>query len=111
VTWLVAAAHEVPQELGDFGILVHSGWSSRRALLINVGSALLFLAGSLAAYGLAERVDVAYLVPFAAGNFIYIATADLLPEFARSIEWRDKLIHTAGFALGLIGLYVVAFAA
>lgn len=49
VTWLVAAAHEVPQELGDFGILVHSGWERRSALAFNVISAATFLAGSLAA--------------------------------------------------------------
>lgn len=108
VTWLVAAAHEIPQELGDFGILVHSGWNPRRALAFNVVSALTFLGGSLTAYGLSGHVDVTYLVPFAAGNFIYIATADLLPELSRSVDWRQKAIHTAGFAAGLAVLYVVA---
>jgi zinc and cadmium transporter len=110
VTWLVAAAHEVPQELGDFGILIHSGWDRRHALWFNVLSALTFLVGSLIAYGLAERVDVAFLIPFAAGNFIYIATADLLPELTTSREWRDKLIHTAGFATGLALLLAVTAA-
>ena len=110
VTWLVAAAHEVPQELGDFGILIHSGWDRRRALWFNVLSALTFLAGSLVAYGLADRVDVAFLIPFAAGNFIYIATADLLPELTTSREWHDKLVHTAGFATGLGLLLAVAAA-
>ena len=108
VTWLVAAAHEIPQELGDFGILVHSGWNARRALVYNVLSALTFLGGSVAAYGLAGRIDVAYLMPFAAGNFIYIALADLLPELSRSVEGPAKLIHTAGFAAGLGLLYLVA---
>lgn len=111
VTWLVAAAHEIPQELGDFGILVHSGWKARRALTFNVLSALTFLAGSLVAYGLAGRVDVTYLVPFAAGNFLYIATADLLPELTHRVHWGEKLIHTAAFAAGLALLYVVASAA
>lgn len=108
VTWLVAAAHEVPQELGDFGILIHSGWDRRRALQFNVISASTFLAGSLVAYALADHVRVAFLVPFAAGNFIYIATADLLPELATSRSWRDKLIHTVGFGAGLGLLLVVA---
>lgn len=80
VTWLVAAAHEVPQELGDFGILVHSGWRRRAALAWNFASALTFLVGALLAYGLSGRIDVAHLLPFAAGNFIYVAAADLLPE-------------------------------
>jgi zinc and cadmium transporter len=108
VTWLVAAAHEVPQELGDFGILVHSGWGRRQALIFNLASGLTFLVGSLTAYGLSGHVDVAVLVPFAAGNFIYIAATDLLPEITVSPEWRHKLLHTAGFAAGLALLFLVA---
>lgn len=110
VTWIVAAAHEVPQELGDFGILVHSGWERRRALIFNVLSALTFLVGGILAYAMAERIEVAFLVPFAAGNFIYIAAADLLPELTTSREWRDKLLHTCGFGAGLALLLVVAAA-
>lgn len=101
VTWLVAAAHEVPQELGDFGILVHSGWSRRHALLYNMASALTFPLGGLIAYALAGSVDIAVLVPFAAGNFIYIAVADLLPELTTSPMPQDKVVHTVTFGLGL----------
>lgn len=111
VTWLVAAAHEVPQELGDFGILVHSGWSRTHALLYNVASALTFPLGGLLAYGMAGRVDVAVLVPFAAGNFIYIAVADLLPEITTSPVPREKLVHTATFGAGLALLLGVALLA
>jgi zinc and cadmium transporter len=108
VTWLVAAAHEVPQELGDFGILIHSGWSRRHALMFNFASALTFPLGGLIAYGLAGRVDVAVLVPFAAGNFIYIAVADLLPEITTSPVPREKLVHTVTFGVGLALLLGVA---
>jgi zinc and cadmium transporter len=108
VTWLVAAAHEVPQELGDFGILVHSGWSRGRALAYNVLSALTFPLGGLVAYGLAGRVDVAVLVPFAAGNFIYIAVADLLPEITTSPVPREKIVQTLTFGAGLVMLLAVA---
>ena len=108
VTWVVAAAHEVPQELGDFGILVHSGWSRRRALVYNVLSALTFPLGGLVAYGLAGRVDVAVLVPFAAGNFIYIAVADLLPEITTSPVPREKIVQTLTFGAGLVMLLAVA---
>ncbi len=101
VTWLAAAAHEIPQELGDFGILVHSGWRRTSALAWNFASALTFLGGSLLAYALADQIDVAYLLPFAAGNFIYIAAADLLPELASQTRTRDKVETTAAFALGL----------
>jgi zinc and cadmium transporter len=111
VTWLVAAAHEVPQELGDFGILVHSGWDRRRALLFNVLSALTFLVGGLLAYGVSGHIDVAVLIPFAAGNFIYIAATDLLPEITTSPTAKQKAVLTAGFATGLLLLLTVALTA
>ena len=101
VAWLVAAAHEVPQELGDFGVLMHSGWRRRSALLWNFASALTFLAGALVAYAMAEHVEVAYLLPFAAGNFVYIAAADLLPEITSEERTRDKVETTAAFVAGL----------
>ncbi|MBF6354940.1 ZIP family metal transporter [Nocardia higoensis] len=108
ITWLVAAAHEIPQELGDFGILVHSGWSARHALLYNVASALTFPLGGLLAYGVSGRIDVAVLVPFAAGNFVYIAVADLLPEITTSPIPREKIVHTASFGFGLAALWTLA---
>lgn len=108
VTWLVAAAHEIPQELGDFGILVHSSWNTRQALLYNVLSALTFPAGGLLAYGFAGHVDVAVLVPFAAGNFIYIALTDLLPEISTSPIAKHKIVQTLSFAIGLLVLWVIA---
>ena len=104
VAWLVAAAHEVPQELGDFGVLLHSGWRRRSALLWNFASALTFLVGSLVAYAVAEHVEVAYLLPFAAGNFVYIAAADLLPEISSHERTRDKVETTAAFVAGLLVL-------
>lgn len=106
VTWLVAAAHEVPQELGDFGVLVHSGWQRRSALVWNFVSALTFLVGALIAYGLADHIEVAYLLPFAAGNFIYIAAADLLPEITSETRTGDKLETSGAFVLGLVILLV-----
>ncbi|SCG39222.1 ZIP family metal transporter [Micromonospora halophytica] len=110
VTWLVAAAHEIPQEMGDFGILVHSGWSRGRALVWNVVSASTVLLGALAAYALSGHLDVAVLIPFAAGNFIYIALADLVPELTTKPAAHDKAIHTIGFCAGLALLLGVAVA-
>jgi zinc and cadmium transporter len=91
--WLAAAAHEIPQELGDFGVLVHGGWSKARALLFNVLSALTFLVGGVLTYALSFAVDVAYLIPFAAGNFIYIAAADLVPEVNRHPSLGANAVH------------------
>jgi zinc and cadmium transporter len=80
---------------------MHSGWRRRSALAWNFASALTFLVGSLVAYAIADQVEVAYLLPFAAGNFVYIAAADLLPEIAREESARDKLTTTAAFLTGL----------
>lgn len=111
VTWFVAAAHEIPQEFGDFGILLHSGWSTRSALAWNFASALTFLVGAVIAYFIADLVAVGYLLPFAAGNFIYIAAADLIPEMASETRRRDKVETTGMFLLGLAVLLGVAQAA
>lgn len=101
VSWLAAAAHEIPQELGDFGVLVHGGWTKGRALLFNFLSALTFLIGSLIAYSVSFVVDVAWLVPFAAGNFLYIGASDLVPEIRHHPNMRTNLSHLAAFAAGL----------
>ncbi len=108
VTWIAAAAHEVPQELGDFGILIHAGWSRSRALLFNFASALTFLLGGWVAYALAGRFEVTWLLPFAAGNFVYIAAADLIPELTGYPEAARKALLSGMFVLGLGLLVVVA---
>ncbi|MFW6090679.1 MAG: ZIP family metal transporter [Actinomycetota bacterium] len=106
--WVAAAAHEVPQELGDFGVLVHSGWRARRALAFNVLSALTFPLGALLAYALSGAIEVTLLVPFAAGNFVYIGASDLIPQLTTSERLQDKLVHTTALLLGLGILLVTA---
>lgn len=108
VTWLTAAAHEIPQELGDFGLLVHSGWRKGQALVFNVVSAATFLVGGYVAYVMSGGIDVAVFIPFAAGNFIYIAAADLIPEFSREETARGKVVVTFSFLIGLGALYLLA---
>lgn len=108
VTWLVAAAHEIPQELGDFGILVHSGWAPAHALAYNLASALTFPIGGVTAYQLSGHFDAVALVPFAAGTFIYIALADLLPETTVAPDIRRKVVHTLSFTAGLSFLGLLA---
>lgn len=110
VTWLAAAAHEIPQELGDFGILVHGGWPRRQALLLNLGSALTFLVGALLAYAASFRVDVAFLLPFAAGNFVYIAASDLVPQVKHGEGAGENLLHFVCFVGGLGLLYALTAA-
>jgi zinc and cadmium transporter len=108
--WLAAAAHEVPQELGDFGVLVHGGWEKRRALLLNVVSAVTYLVGGVVAYGASLGIDVGFLLPFAAGNFLYIAASDLVPEVKQDASLGVNLIHFASLAGGIALLYLLRFA-
>lgn len=108
VTWAAAAAHEVPQELGDFGILVNSGWDRRKALAYNVASGSTFLVGGLVAYSLSGTVDIVFLVPFAAGNFAYIGATDLLPELTTDPALTNKVTGFAAFLSGLAILWVAA---
>lgn len=105
LTWAAAAAHEIPQELGDFGVLIQGGWSKRRALGFNLLSALTFPLGGLITYAAAQSLDVTILIPFAAGNFIYIAAADLIPEIKSHTSLKQNAIHFACFSLGLLLLY------
>jgi zinc and cadmium transporter len=74
VTWLVALSHEIPQELGDFGILIHGGWPKKKALVYNFASALTVIAGGLCAYFLSDIINPVYILPVAAGSIIYIAS-------------------------------------
>jgi zinc and cadmium transporter len=108
IAWIAAAAHEVPQELGDFGVLVHGGWEKRRALLWNLLSALTFPLGAVLAYILAQSIAVAGLVLFAAGNFVYIAASDLIPEIKEEKELGGAALHFLCFASGLTMMYALA---
>lgn len=107
--WLAALAHEVPQELGDFAVLVRGGWTRKRALAFNVLSALTFLLGGLVAYVAAVEFDVSFLLPFAAGNFAYIASSDLIPEVSRSHGSGEGGASVAAFFAGLGLLYGLTF--
>jgi zinc and cadmium transporter len=105
--WLAAAAHEVPQELGDFGVLVHGGWKKGQALVLNLISGLTFLLGGLVAYAASATIDVTALVPFAAGNFIYIGASDLVPEVNKHHSVSVNLVNFLCFVAGLALLWAI----
>jgi zinc and cadmium transporter len=106
-TLVAVVAHEIPQELGDFGIFIHSGWSVKKALLINFISSLTFLIGGLAIYFASSEINISYLLPFAAGTFIYIAAVDLIPEIKSNGELKAKFSYFAFFIIGLLIMYFV----
>jgi zinc and cadmium transporter len=101
VAWVAAAAHEIPQELGDFGVLLHGGWSRGRALLANFVSALTFPVGCAIAWFGSQHLDVAPLVALGAGNFLYIAASDLVPELKGSARAPDAVQNFVAFLLGV----------
>jgi zinc and cadmium transporter len=108
--WLAAAAHEVPQELGDFGVLIHGGWSRRKALLFNLFSGLTFLLGGIAAWLASAQLDVGFLIPFAAGNFIYIGASDLVPEVNKHGNLTTNALLFLCFVAGLALLWLMHLA-
>ena len=102
-TALAVALHEIPQELGDFGVLVYGGFGKWKALAFNYISAIMAIAGGLIGYFASSIMQdsIAYLLPFAAGNFIYIAAADLIPEIKHPETLRRSIIHFCVFLLGI----------
>lgn len=107
MAWLAAAAHEIPQELGDFGVLIHGGWKKSKALMFNVLSALTFLLGGITAYMASFTMNVDFLVPFAAGNFIYIGASDLVPEVNKHGDIKTNFIHFISFAGGIALMWMI----
>jgi zinc and cadmium transporter len=107
MAWLAAAAHEIPQELGDFAVLIHGGWKKSKALLFNVLSGLTFLIGGIVAYVLSKQVHVDFLIPLAAGNFLYIGASDLVPEVNKNEKLTANIIHFCSFCLGILLMWAV----
>ena len=108
VTTVAVALHEIPQELGDFGVLVYGGFDKTKALFLNFISALTAILGGIAGYFLSAWVEgsAVYLLSFAAGNFIYIASSDLIPEIKHKENLKKSLLHFAVFLIG-IGLMLL----
>ncbi len=105
--WVAAALHELPQEMGDFGAIVHAGYTRKRALFYNFLSALTFPLGGVVAWSLGQELDVSFLVALGAGNFLYIAAADLIPEVKRSEKLSETGVRFVAFVAG-VGLLLGA---
>jgi len=106
-TTIAVIAHEIPHEMADFTILLYSGFSRRKALLFNFLSATTAILGTLSVV-LAAHVSetlVPYFVPFSAGNFIYIAAADLIPELHKR---RSPAVSLIQVALVILGIFIAA---
>jgi zinc and cadmium transporter len=102
-TAISVIAHEIPQEIGDFGILLHSNYSKRKAVLFNTLSSLSTIPGAILSYYALSTIEsiIPYTIAISAASFIYIALADLTPELHRNIETRHVIIQ---FILMLAGV-------
>ena len=108
-TTLAVVFHEIPQELGDFGILLYGGLGRKKALTYNFLSALTAVIGALVTYLLVEgskaQILVELLVPFAAGGFIYIAATDLMPELHKRTQAKESLVQFITLLIGIMLMF------
>jgi len=102
-TTLAIILHEIPQEIGDFGILVHGGLPVRRALGFNLLSALTAVVGTVISLAIGHRAEgfALSLLPITAGGFLYIAGPDLIPELHHEVEISTSLGQLASIVLGV----------
>ena len=107
VTTFIIALHEIPQEIGDFGVLIYAGFNKIKALTLNYLVALTVVLGGIAGYyaSYAAGGIVPYLLPFAAGGFIYIAASDLMPEIRKETNLKKSLLSFLIFIIGITIMY------
>ena len=110
-TTIAVILHEIPQEMGDFGVLLHGGFTKKKALLVNFGTALTAFVGAIIALSLGNIMEniTLYLIPFAAGGFIYIAGSDLIPELHQQESAKQSLIQIGTFLLGVAVMFLLLF--
>ena len=103
-TTIAVLLHEIPQELSDFGVLVYGGFSNTKALAMNFLSGLVAIIGVVIALFIGTKVSVfsVLLLPIAAGGFIYIASADLIPEIHKVCEPKPSITHLISISLGIL---------
>jgi zinc and cadmium transporter len=108
VTTLAVIFHEIPQELGDFAVLVYGGFTKQKALLYNFLTALTAVAGALAAYFLYDLASgfANFILPMTAGGFVYIAASDLIPQMHKEKDLRRSNLAFIFFFLGLAFMYL-----
>lgn len=104
VTGLAIIAHEIPQEIGDFIVLLNAGFSRTRAYAYNLLCSLMAIVGGLVGYLTLERgmEAIPYVLVFASSGFIYIAVSDLMPQMQRRATVRETIPQVLLIALGVV---------
>lgn len=108
---LAVILHEIPQEIGDFGILLHGGYTRKRALFLNFITALTAIIGAIIAIAVNQIIPhlTEFLIPFAAGSFIYIAGSDLVPELHKETNAKKSIIQLLFSILGVLIMISLLF--
>lgn len=110
-TTIAVVLHEIPQEIGDFAILLHSGFSRVKAVVFNLLSALMAVVGAgivlIASSAVPQMTEV--LLPVAAGNFLYLAGSDLIPELHKHTGIRQGILQLTCMVLGMAAMYGLTF--
>lgn len=106
-TTIAVALHELPQEIGDYALLLYSGFTRKKALFLNFLSGLTAIVGAILTIVLAGKIDnfVNVLLPLAAGNLLYIAGSDLIPELHKQTKVRQGILQLLGIILGILMMY------
>ncbi|MDH5596636.1 MAG: ZIP family metal transporter [Candidatus Peregrinibacteria bacterium] len=102
-TTVAVIFHEIPQEMGDFGVLLHSGMKTRKALFLNFVSALASFLGVILILGLNldQEALVNVVIPISIGGFLYIANADLIPELHKDVDVGNSLVQLLSLVVGI----------
>ncbi|MDH7507171.1 MAG: ZIP family metal transporter [Candidatus Thermoplasmatota archaeon] len=110
-TIIAVAAHEIPQEIGDFGVLIYGGFQKKKALALNFLVALTIVAGGVIGFFLSKNIEqiVTFLLPFAAGGFIYIAATDLIPEIKKELNMKKYMGTLFVFILGILIMWIIKY--
>lgn len=108
-TTIAVILHEIPQEIGDFAVLIHSGYTKQKALLFNFISGLAAILGLIIVllFGNIMNNSITWLVPVAAGGFIYIAIADLIPELHKTKKIKHSLIQIGIIIIGVLSMFAL----
>ncbi len=108
---IAVIAHEAPQELSDFGVLIYAGYSKSKALLLNFLSAIIAVFGAIIGLLIGAQMEnfITYIIPFAAGGFIYIAAADIIPELHKETEIKKSAKQLAGILIGIAIMIALKF--
>lgn len=102
-TTLAVIFHEIPHELGNYGVLIYGGFKKNKALLFNFLSAIFAVLGGISGFFISEKIgkQIIFLLPFAAGGFIYIAASDLIPQIKGEEGFKKSAVHFLIFLLGI----------